>query len=219
MSQQAGAPYQGDTPGFAVDTSHGTTIARYEVVQVSENTTTSNNLMVAKCETDAAGRALAVGLAFTGWQYPPDPRIYQPSGQPSTDIGSGYDPGKHQMLAVRLEGSGWARVEIPISGSSITLAPGDRMVPSDVVPGTVMPRPAPTMTAATDVTTILAAYAADEAEQDAILGRAMSRIHVVPTGVSWGGRPSLQGSTPVNTLTASTTEIKVGYVFLKLGNG
>lgn len=217
MSQQAGAPFLGDTPGFAVDTSLGTTIERYHVIQVSENTTTANNMLIGLCGSGSTGRSLAIGTAFTAWQYPPDPRIYEPTLQPSSDIGSGYDAGKFQTLAVRLEGTTWAKVEIASGGTSITMAPGVRLSPSTQIPGCVDNLVPSTMTAATDVTTIVAAYAVDEAEQNAIIGRAMSLIHVPASGASWGSRPSLQGSLAALTLTALTNAITFGYVFTKLG--
>ena len=80
------------------------------------------------------------------------------------------------------------------------------------------------MTGATDVATILAAYAADEYEQDAIVGRALTPIFILPdtetaTSIkSWSG-PSLKGWTPVATLTADTQAATYGYVFGKLGKG
>ena len=217
MSQQAGAPFLGDTPGFAIDTSLGTAIERYHLIQISENTSTANNMMVGLCATNSTGRGLAIGTAFTGWQYPPDPRIYEPSGQLSTDISSQYDAAKKQTLAVRLEGTTWAKVQIASGGSSITLSPGGRLVPSALIPGCVDLIAAPTMTAATDSTTIVAAYAVDEAEQNAVIGKAMSLIHVPASGASWGSRPSLQGSLAALTLTALTNAVTFGYVFTKLG--
>lgn len=213
MSQQAGAPFQGDTPGFAVDTSLGTQIERYHVVQISENTTTANNMLVGLCGTGDTGRALALGTAFTAWQYPPDPRIYEPPNQLSSDIGSGYDVGKYEMLGVRLEGTTWAKVEIPSGGSDVTFVVGDRIVPSTVVEGCVAPRPASSMTA----TYVLAGSDADFLEKDATFGRLMSVIHVPASGASWGARPSFQAGTLALTLTALTNAVTFGYVFTKLG--
>lgn len=215
MSQQAGMPYQGDTPSFAVDTSLGTTIEKYHVIQVSP--TTDSAFLVGLCATADTQRAKAIGFAFKSWQYPPDPRIYLPTGRTSRDLSSGYDPTKYQSLAVRLEGVTWAKIEIPSGGSDVTVAHGDRMVPSNVVAGCVMPIPASTMTAATDVATIIAAYAADELEQNAILGRAMGLIHVPSTDESWGSLPSLQGATVAATLTALTNADTFGYVPIKIG--
>lgn len=217
MSQQAGMPFQGDTPAFAVDTSLGTSIEAYQVIQLSP--TTSTQLFAGLCATADTQRALAFGISFKSWQYPPDPRIYLPTGRTSKDLSSGYDAGKYQTLAVRLEGVTWAKVQIPLGGTSITVAHGDWMVPSAVIAGCVDKRPAPTMTAATDVATIVAAYAADELEDDCIIGRAVGLIHVPSTEESWAGLPSLQGATPAATLTALTDAIVTGYVPIKLGKG
>lgn len=213
MSQQAGAPFQGDTPGFAVDTSLGTQIERYHVVQVSENTTTANNMMVGLCGTNDTGRVLSIGTAFTAWQYPPDPRIYEPASQPSSDIGSGYDVGKYEMLGVRLEGTTWAKVQIPGGGSDVTFVVGDHLVPSTVVEGCVMPKPATSLTASYASADIVA----DLVEERAVIGRLMSVIHVPASGASWGARPSFQAGTLALTLTAITNAVTFGYVFTKIG--
>lgn len=213
MSQQAGAPFKGDSPGFAIDTSLGTAIEIYHVIQISENTTTANNMMVGLCATNDTGRPLAIGTAFTAWQYPPDPRIYQPALKPSTDISSQYDAVKKQTLAVRLEGTTWAKVEIPSGGSAVTLSPGQRLVPSAVVAGCVDIRPATSLTAVYASADVIA----DLLERDATIGRAMSLIHVPASGASWGAMPSMKGSLVAITLTALTNAVTFGYVFMKLG--
>lgn len=63
MSSQ-GSPYLGDQPGYSIDTSLGTQIERYHLLQVSESTLTSNVMAVGLCGTGATGRSLACGVAF-----------------------------------------------------------------------------------------------------------------------------------------------------------
>lgn len=215
MSQQAGSPFVGDTPGFAVDTSLGTSIEKYHLIQISENTTTANNMLVGLCATNATGRTLAIGTAFTAWQYPPDPRIYEPTLQPSTDLSSGYDAVKYQTLAVRLEGTTWAKLEIASGGSSITVTPGLRLFPSALIPGCVDLKPASSLTGTYNSATILA----DLIEARNVIGQAMSLIHVPASGASWAGLPSQQAGTVALTLTALTNAITFGYIFTKLGKG
>lgn len=218
---KVGASWKGEQIGLDVDTSLGTQIGRYEVVQISENTTTDNQMMIGLCNTDSTGRGLGFGVALR--DYPYVPQIHTPDGRAISDI-SNFDPNTKKTLATRLEGTSWFRVKIPLGGDDVSISNGDRLVPSVQSPGGVEPIPAPTMTGATDVATIVAAYAADEFEQNAVIAKALTPIFILPDGEtatsikSWTG-PSIKGWTPVATLTADTQAATYGYVFGKLGKG
>lgn len=207
-----GAPTVGDQPGFSIDTSLGTQIARYDLIQVSENTTTGNLNSVGLCGTGATGRSLACGVAFRAWPYVP--QIFAPSGRPSTDITT-LDTTKKKRLAMRQEGYTWMKVYIPQSGSTVTISPGMRLYPSYQQPGGVEPRAATTLTAAYNSATIIA----EEAVDQNCVARAYSMIIIPPSGASWGGLPSLGAGTPTATLTADTTTATWGFVYARLGKG
>ena len=211
MSQ--GAPFEGDQPGYSIDTSLGTEIARYDLMQISENTTTSNYMMAGLCNTDAAGRALAFGIAFTQW--PESPQIFETSLSPSTDIGGGaYDTEKKEYLAIREEGMGYAKVAVSLGGSDMsTLTPGVKLVPSNDVPGGVQPAAISALTATYNSTLI----EANALENQLIVGEARSNIIVPASGADWAGRPSLKGGTHVATLTALTDAVTYGFVLMKFG--
>ena len=208
-----GAPNQGDQPGFSIDTSLGTEIERYQLVQVSENTTTANVMLIGLCNTDAQGRLNACGVAFRAWPYVP--QIYQTSARASQDR-SGYDSGKKQRVAVRQEGYSWFKVEIPSGGSSVTCAPGDWLYPSEQAAGSVGVRPASTLTGTYASATIIA----ELAEEQNVVGRAYGNIVVPASGASYPTYGvGLGVGTPVATLTALTNTVTYGYVFGKIGKG
>jgi hypothetical protein len=203
----------GDQPGFSVDTSLGTEIERYHLVQVSENTTTANVMLVGLCGTGATGRTLACGVAFRAWPYVP--QIYQTSARASTDV-SNYDSDRKQRLAIRQEGYTWFKVEIPIGGSSVTCAPGDWLYPSEQAEGSVGVRPASTLTGTYSSATIIA----ELAEENTIIGRAYSNIVLPASGASYPTYGVGLGiGTPVATLTVSATYVTYGYVFGRIGKG
>ena len=211
MSQ--GAPNEGDQPGYAIDTSLGTEIARYDLMQISENTTTSNYMMAGLCNTDAAGQALGFGVAFTQW--PESPQLYETALSQSRDIGSTYDAGKKRFLAIREEGIGYVKVAISSGGSNMTtVRSGIEMVPSDDVPGGVMPLAVSALTGTYNSTLIEGNALANRN----VIGEARSNVIVPASGASWAGRPSLRGGTHVATLTALTNAITYGYVLMKFRN-
>jgi hypothetical protein len=209
-----GAPNQGDQPGFSVDTSLGTEIERYQLVQVSENTTTANVMMVGLCNTDSTGRLLACGVAFRAWPYVP--QIYQTSARASSDR-SAYDTDRKQRIAIRQEGYTWFKVALPSGGSNdASISPGDWLYPSEEVAGGVNTRPASTLTGTYNSATI----EAELAEDQNVVGRAYSNIVIPASGASYPEYGvGLGVGTPVATLTALTNAVTYGYVFGKLGKG
>ncbi len=210
----SGAPFLGDSPSFKVDTSLGTAIEQYQLVQISA-LTENNSMLAGLCATAATQRVKACGVAFTPWEVPPDPRLYEPALKPSTDISYAYDTEKYQFLSVRQEGYSWIKVEIPAGGSTVTLAVGDWLVPSTDAAGGVVPRPASALTAAYHQTNA----DAENAEDRIIVGRSYSLIHIPESTPDYGTVPSLGSGTEVATLTAITNLVTFGYVFAKLGKG
>ena len=214
---KVGASWKGEQVGLAVDTSLGTQIGRYELVQISENTTTDNQMMIGLCNTDAAGRENAFGVALR--DYPYVPQVYTPDGRVVSDI-SNFDADKKTTLATRLEGTTWFKVKIPSGGTDVTISAGNRLVPSTQSPGGVEPKPASTLTASYASADVIA----DIKEERITVGRALTPIFILPAGEtagsikSWSG-PSMKGWTPVATLTALTNGETSGYVFGKLGKG
>ena len=211
----SGAPFVGDQPAFKVDTSLGTSIEQYQLIQISPNTTTANKMLAGLCATAVTQRVNACGVAFTPWEVPPDPRIYEPTLKPSTDISYAFDSEKYQYLGVRQEGYSWIKVAIPSGGSSETLAVGDWLVPSLQAAGSVSPRPASALTAVYHQTNA----DAENTEDRVIVARAYSLIHIPESTPDYGTVPSLQSGTAVTTLTAITNLATFGYVFAKLGKG
>lgn len=211
----SGAPFVGDSPAFKVDTSLGTAIEQYQLLQISANTTTANKMLAGLCATAVTQRVQACGVAFTPWEVPPDPRIYEPTLKPSTDISYAYDSEKYQYLSVRQEGYSWIKVEIPAGGSSETLGVGDWLVPSLQAAGSVSPRPASGLTAAYHQTNA----DLENTEDRIIVGKAYSLIHIPATTPDYGSVPSLQSGEAVATLSAITNLVTFGYVFAKLGKG
>lgn len=211
----SGAPFVGDSPAFKVDTSLGTSIEQYQLLQISASTTTDNKMLAGLCATATTQRVKACGVAFTPWQVPPDPRIYDMTSKPSTDLSYAYDTEKYQHLSVRQEGYSWIKVEIPAGGNSVTLAVGDWLVPSIQAAGGVEPRPASVLTAAYHQTNA----DIESLEDRIIVGRAFSLIHIPETTPDYGNVPSLQSGTATATLAAITNAVSFGYVFAKLGKG
>lgn len=210
----SGAPFLGDSPAFQVDTSLGTTIEQYQLIQISA-LTENNSMLAGLCATAATQRIKACGVAFTPWQVPPDPRLYEPASKPSTDISYAFDTEKYEHLSVRQEGYTWIKVEIPAGGSTITLAVGDWLIPSVQAAGGVEPRPASGLTAAYHQTNA----DVENTEDRIIVGRAYSLIHIPESTPDYGNVPSLQSGTAVATLTAITNLVTSGFVFAKLGKG
>ena len=167
----SGNPDQGDQPGYSIDTSLGTEIARFDLMQISENTTTSNFMMAGLCNTDAAGRANAFGVAFTQW--PESPQIFETTLSPSTDIGSPYDADKKLHLAIKEEGIGYVKVAISLGGSDMsTVVPGIKLVPSNDVPGGVQPAAISALTATYNSTLI----ESNALENQLVVGEASSNV-------------------------------------------
>jgi len=211
----SGAPFVGDSPAFKVDTSYGTAIEQYQLVQLSAATETSNKMFIGLCATAVTERVNACGVAFTPWQVPPDPRIYDLTDKPSTDLSYAFDTERYEFLSVRQEGYSWIKVEIPEGGNSVTLAVGDWLVPSIQAAGGVEPRPASGLTAAYHQTNA----DVESLEDRIIVGRAYSLIHIPETTPDYGNVPSLQSGTATATLAAITNAVSFGYVFAKLGKG
>lgn len=211
-----GAPTVGDQPGFSIDTSLGTQIERYQVVQVSTATT---GMEVGLCGTSTANQALATGVAFRSWPYVP--QIYDVAGRRSTDI-STYDTEKKKRIAIREEGFSWIKCEIPSGGNTVTVNRGDWLVPSPQSAGGIEARGAPvsTLTATYNSSTIEADLQGEDTKDRNVLAKAHSLVVIPPSGASWPW-PTLDPAwgTHTATLTALTNAITFGYVFSRIGKG
>ena len=207
---QAGSPVIGDQPGLNIDTSLGTAIERFHVVQHGTGT---SSMSVGLCATANTQRDVACGVAFRAWPYVP--QVFSPSGRPSTDV-STYDSARKKKLAVQMTGFSWFKVEIPSGGSNVAISPGNKLVPSAQAAGSVEPLEDPTVTGTYASATIIA----DAGNRLRIIAKAYSVIHIPNSGASWPPQPGVgldSASELTTSITALTNAVTYGYVFGRLG--
>jgi len=205
-----GSPVIGDQPGMSIDTSLGTAIERFHVIQHGTGT---GSMQVGLCATANTQRDVACGVAFRAWPYVP--QVFSPSGRPSTDV-STYDSARKKKLAVQMTGFTWFKVGIPLGGNDKAISPGNKLVPSVQAAGSVQALEAATLTASYASATIIA----DQDAHDRIIAKAYSVIHVPNSGASWPPQPGVgldSASELTTSLTALTNAATYGYVFGRLG--
>ena len=207
---QAGSPVLGDQPGMSIDTSLGTQIERFHVVQHS---TSTNSMQVGLCATANTQRDVVCGVAFRAWPYVP--QVFSPSGRPSTDV-SVYDAARKKKLAVQMTGFTWLKVVCKLGGTDIPIAPGTKLVPSTQEAGAVEDLEGSTLTTSYASSTIIG----DLDERDRIIAKAYSVIHVPFSGASWPPQPGVSldnAASMTGNLVALTDAVVTGYVFARLG--